>query len=122
LIRIILRKFHHYVSGCSDNLSSKENVFQPKGLDLLTVFRSLCEVHLEQQEQIVGQHHQLKDRFIGQVVGIYYLCPVGWMNIFRRVERSMGASALFYAQESTHPIQKALLSFRSFFLLLAMIP
>jgi hypothetical protein len=65
LIRIILRKFHHYVSGRSDNLSSKENVFQPKGFDLLPVFRSLCEVHLEQQEQIVGHHHQLKDRFIG---------------------------------------------------------
>ena len=65
LIRIILRKFHHYVSGRSDNLSSKENVFQPKGFDLLPVFRSLCEVHLEHQEQIVGHHHQLKDRFIG---------------------------------------------------------
>jgi hypothetical protein len=54
LIRIILRKFHHYVSDSSDNLSGKENVFQPKGFDLLPVFRSLCEVHLEQQEQIVG--------------------------------------------------------------------
>jgi hypothetical protein len=65
LITIILKKFHHYVSGCSDDLPSKENVFQPKGFDLLTVFRSLGEVQLEQQEQIVGQHHQLEDRFIG---------------------------------------------------------
>jgi hypothetical protein len=65
LITIILKKFHHYVSGCSDDLSSKENVFQPERLDLLTVFSSLGEVQLEQQEQIVGQHHQLEDRFIG---------------------------------------------------------
>jgi hypothetical protein len=65
LIRIILRKFHHHTSGRSDNLSSQENVFQSERLNLLPAFRSLCEVHLEQQEQIVGQHHQLKDRFIG---------------------------------------------------------
>jgi len=28
-----LGKFHHYVSGRSDNLYSQENVFQPKGFD-----------------------------------------------------------------------------------------
>ena len=63
-IWVFFRKLHYHFSSRSDNLSSKENVFQPKGFDLLPVFRSLCEVHLEQQEQIVGHHHQLKDRFI----------------------------------------------------------
>jgi len=46
-IRIIFRKFHHHVSGRSDYFPGQENVFQPKGLDLLPVFRPLCEVHLE---------------------------------------------------------------------------
>ncbi len=64
LIRIFLRKFHHHASGRSDDLSGQENVLQPEGFDLLPVFRFLCKVHLEEQKQIVGQHHYLKDRFI----------------------------------------------------------
>jgi hypothetical protein len=35
---------------CSDDLSGTENVFQSERLDLLPVFRFLCEVHLEQQK------------------------------------------------------------------------
>ena len=74
LIGVFFRKLHHYASGRSDDLPGQENVLQPERLDLLPVFRPPCEVHLacasaagtgEQQEQIVGHHHQLKDRFIG---------------------------------------------------------
>ena len=65
LIRIILRKFHHYASGRSYDLPGQKNVLQPERLDLLPVFRSICKVHLEQQKQIVSQHHQLKNGFIG---------------------------------------------------------
>ena len=49
-IRILLRKFHHNTSRCSDDLPGQENVFQSERLDLLPVFRFLCEVHLEQQK------------------------------------------------------------------------
>jgi hypothetical protein len=35
LIRIILGKFHHHPSGCSDNLPGQKNVLQPERLDLL---------------------------------------------------------------------------------------
>jgi len=65
LVRIFLRKFHHHTSGRSDYLPDQEDVLQPEGLDLLAVFCFICEVHLEQQKQIISQHHQLKDCFIG---------------------------------------------------------
>ena len=65
LIGVFFRKLHHYTSGRSDDLPGQKNVLQPERLDLLPIFRSLGEVQLEQQEQIVGQHHQLEDRFIG---------------------------------------------------------
>lgn len=45
------------------DFSNQKYVLQSKGLDLLPVFCFSCEVHLEQQKQIVRQHHQLKDRF-----------------------------------------------------------
>jgi hypothetical protein len=64
-IRIFSRKLYDHASGISDNLSCQKYVLQPERFDLLLVFRSLCKVHLEQQKQIVCQHHQLKDGFIG---------------------------------------------------------
>ena len=64
LIRIFLRKHHHHTSGRSDDLPGQENALQAEGLDLLPVFRRPYHVHLEQQKQIVSQHHQLKDGFI----------------------------------------------------------
>jgi hypothetical protein len=66
LIRIFLKKLHHHTSRRSDNLPGQENVLQSESLDLLPVYRFSFEVHLEQQKQIVSQHHQLKDRFIGR--------------------------------------------------------
>ena len=65
LIRVFHRKLHHYTSGSSDDFPGQKNILQPEGFDLLPVFRSPCEIHLEQQEQIVGHYHQLKNRFIG---------------------------------------------------------
>ena len=65
LIRIFLRKLHHHTSGCSDNFPGQENVFQSEHFNLLPVFRYICEVHLEQQKQIISQHHQLKDGLVG---------------------------------------------------------
>ena len=50
-IGIFLREFHYHTPCRSDNLSSQKNILQPESLDLLPVFRSLCEVHLEQQKQ-----------------------------------------------------------------------
>jgi hypothetical protein len=64
LIRIFLRKLHHHTSRRSDDLPSQKYVLQSERLDLLPVFCFPCEVHLEQQKQIVSQHHQLKDHFI----------------------------------------------------------
>jgi hypothetical protein len=73
LIGIFLREFHHHAPCRSDNLSSQKNIFQPERLacasaagtgDLLPLFSVICEVHFEQQKQIVDQHHQLKGRFI----------------------------------------------------------
>jgi hypothetical protein len=47
LIGVFFRKLHHYASGRSDDLPGQKNVFQSERLDLLPIFRSLCEVHLE---------------------------------------------------------------------------
>ena len=47
LIGVFFRKLHHYVSGRSDDLPGQKNILQPERLDLLPIFRSLCEVHLE---------------------------------------------------------------------------
>jgi hypothetical protein len=43
----------NHASGRSDNLPGQENVFQPECFDLLSVFRSPCEVNPEQQKQTV---------------------------------------------------------------------
>jgi hypothetical protein len=64
-IRIFLRELHHHTSRRSDDLPGKKNVLQSERLYLLPVFCFPYEVHLEQKKQIVSQHHQLKDRFIG---------------------------------------------------------
>jgi hypothetical protein len=50
LIRILLRKFHNHTPGRPDDLPGQKNILKSECLDLLSVFRSLCEVHLEQQK------------------------------------------------------------------------
>jgi len=39
-------------SGLSNDLPGHENVFQPEDFNLLPVFHSLCEVHLEKEKAI----------------------------------------------------------------------
>ena len=64
LEKISIRELHYHTSRRSDDLPSQKYVLQSEGLDLLPVFCFPCEVDLEQQKQIVSQHHQLKYRFI----------------------------------------------------------
>jgi len=64
-IRISLRELHHHSPCCPDDLPGQKNVLQTKSLYLLPLFHWLQPVNLEQQEQVVGQHHQLKYGFIG---------------------------------------------------------
>jgi len=82
-IRIFLRKFHYHASGRSDDLTSQKYVLKPERFDLLSVFRSICKVHLEQQKQIVGQHHQLKNGFVGPK-GLGYRTPAEIYNMNRK--------------------------------------
>jgi hypothetical protein len=65
LIWISVRELHHHASCCSNDLPSQNNIFQTEGLDLPPVFRRHYHVNLEQQNQIVSQHHHLEDGFIG---------------------------------------------------------
>ena len=60
-IGISLRELHHHSPCCPDNLPGQKNVLQAKSLDLLTVFHYFYPVNLEQQEQVVRQHHQLEN-------------------------------------------------------------
>jgi len=62
-IWISVRELHHHAPGGSDDLPSQKNILQAEGLDLLPVFRCPYHVNLEQQKQIVSQHHQLEDGF-----------------------------------------------------------
>ena len=55
---------HHHTSRRSDDLPSQKNILQAEGLDLLPVFRRPYHINLEQQKQIVSQHHQLEDCLI----------------------------------------------------------
>jgi hypothetical protein len=64
-MRIYLRKLHNHASGRTDDLPSQENVFQTECLDLLPIFCPVCEIHLENQKQVVSEHHQLKYSFVG---------------------------------------------------------
>jgi hypothetical protein len=57
-------KLHHHAPCGSDVLPSQKDVFQAEGLDLLPVFRCRYVVKLEQQEQVVCQHHQLAWSFM----------------------------------------------------------
>jgi hypothetical protein len=61
----ISREFHQHSAGCSDDLSCKEDIFHAESFDLPPIFRFVCKVHFEQQKQIVGRHHQLKNGFVG---------------------------------------------------------
>ena len=64
LIRIFHRMLHHHTSRRSDDLPSQKNILQAEGLDLLPVIRRPYPINLEQQKQIVSQHHQLEDCLI----------------------------------------------------------
>jgi len=60
-----LRELHHHSPCCPDDLSGQKDILQTNSLDLPAVFHWLQPGNLEQQEQVVGQHHQLKYGFIG---------------------------------------------------------
>ena len=64
LIWILLRQLHHHLSRYSDNLPGQEDVLQPEGLDLLSVFRFHFAIHLGEQEQNLSHHHRPKDRLV----------------------------------------------------------
>jgi hypothetical protein len=60
LIWVSVRELHHHISCRSDDLPSQKNILYSEGLDPLeAVFRRLYLAHLEQQKQIVSQHHLL---------------------------------------------------------------
>ena len=61
-IRIFLRELHHHTPCRSDDLPGQKNILQSERLDLLPVFCFPCEVPLEQQKQIVSQHHLIPRR------------------------------------------------------------
>jgi hypothetical protein len=64
-IWISVREHHHHTPGGSDDLPGQIDVLQAKGLDLLPVFRCSYQINLEQQKQVVNQHHQVANCYVG---------------------------------------------------------